>query len=92
MSKRLFSRFGGIVGENHVVLLEQVDPSVGVPPADLARLLQSAPVDRLFRCMSAPVNVSLFELNQLPLPEPARLKAEMQRVAIDDAVLRSFGL
>lgn len=66
--------YGGFVGENHTVILEQVVPEPTLPPTQLAQLLGTATVDRCFRCISGATNVSAFELKQLPLPDPNRLK------------------
>jgi adenine-specific DNA-methyltransferase len=87
----LLAEFGGIVGENHVVILEQVADAPKVTPTQLAALLSSEPVDRLFRCISGAVNVSVFELQQLPLPNPAQLKAELKASRnFDAAVARAY--
>jgi hypothetical protein len=89
----ILDNYGGFVGENHTVILEQVIPEPALPPAQLAQLLGTPTVDRYFRCISGATNVSSFELNQLRLPDPSRLKkylvqghdiAEAARRALDD--------
>lgn len=89
----ILDTYGGFVGENHTVILEQVAPEPALPPAQLAQLLETPTVDRYFRCISGATNVSSFELNQLRLPDPNRLKkylaqghdiAEAARQAWDD--------
>jgi adenine-specific DNA-methyltransferase len=77
--KILFQRFGGFVGENHLIILEQQgdDPALGV--TDLAELLGTPMIDRCFRCISGVTNVSVFELEQLPLPNPQLLKHHLRR-------------
>lgn len=84
---------GGFVGENHIVILE---PSVDLPelqPNDLAELLRTYAVDRIYRCISGATNVSSFELSQLALPDPATLKKyRSQGNSMEQAVNRSYGL
>lgn len=70
----ILDTYGGFVGENHTVILEQVVPKPALPPAQLAQLLGTSTVDRYFRCISGAANVSAFELKQLCLPDPDRLK------------------
>lgn len=93
VSKLLMKKFGGVVGENHVVFLEQVDSKPKFAPSKLAAVLRSDLIDRLFRCISGVVNVSIFELNQLPLPDPVRLHKELARTKdVNEAVIRAFTL
>lgn len=80
--KAWLDEHGGFVCENHVIVLEQVDDR-GWTPQRLARLLQSEVVDRVFRSMSGASNVSLFELNELPLPDPKNLASTPQSNQID---------
>ncbi|MCY4427692.1 MAG: N-6 DNA methylase [Halieaceae bacterium] len=70
----IFNTYGGFVGENHIVIIEQVVPMPVLPPAQLTQLLGTPTVDRCFRCISGATNVSAFELKQLRLPNPSRLK------------------
>ena len=72
--KTLIESYGGFVGENHTVILEQVSPEPALTPEQLAQLLSAPTVDRYFRCISGATNVSIFELSQLRLPDPGRLK------------------
>jgi adenine-specific DNA-methyltransferase len=59
----------------------------------LVKLLSAHAVDRYFRCISGATNVSVFELNQLALPDPQVLKAALTNGnSMDEAVNRSFGL
>ncbi|MDD5175172.1 MAG: N-6 DNA methylase [Sterolibacterium sp.] len=89
----LIREFGGVVGENHVVFLEQVGDTVRFTPTQLAQVLQSETIDRLFRCVCGAVNVSIFELDHLLLPDPVRLMEEMPRCqSIDEAVRKAFSL
>lgn len=70
----LIETYGGFVGENHTVILEQVSPESALTPEMLTQLLATPTVDRYFRCISGATNVSIFELSQLRLPDPGRLK------------------
>lgn len=72
--KTLIETYGGFVGENHTVILEQMSREPALTPEELAQLLATPTVDRYFRCISGATNVSVFELNQLRLPDPGRLK------------------
>jgi adenine-specific DNA-methyltransferase len=78
IAERFVTRYGGYIGENHVVFLLKTDHAVceiGV----LAKILSSHVIDRLFRCMSGSVAVSTSELAELPLPDPHRLNAALAR-------------
>lgn len=67
----------GFVCENHVIVLEQVYDK-GWSPEDLSKLLRTEVIDRVFRSMSGASNVSIFELNELPLPCPSILKRQWE--------------
>lgn len=83
-------RHDGIVGENHVIFLEQTGPTE-ISTTLFAAILTSQPIDRLFRSISGAVNVSVSELGQLKLPNPASiLKLIKQGHSINDAVTLSF--
>lgn len=73
VSPAVLTEFGGFVGENHVVVLEQTVETPALSPTKLAQLLGTPTVERYFRCISGATNVSAFELNQLALPEPQLL-------------------
>lgn len=91
VSDSLLSRFGGFVGENHVVVLESTADHQCVPLDVMVKLLSSHPVDRYFRCISGSTNVSIFELQQLPLPAPERLLALLaEGHNFDEVVLRAY--
>lgn len=65
---------GGFVGENHTVILEQIVDDPALTPVQMAKLLGTATLDRLYRCISGATNVSVFELEQMFLPDPQVLK------------------
>ena len=73
----IYTEYGGFVGENHIVVLEQSVERPGLTPTQMARLMSSRQVERTFRCISGATNVSVFELEQLALPNPARLRQEL---------------
>ncbi|CUJ18160.1 Eco57I restriction-modification methylase domain-containing protein [Achromobacter xylosoxidans] len=73
LDSEFFEVHGGVVGENHVIFLEKVAEDAKVSVKELVAILASEPIDRLFRSISGAVNVSVSELNQLALPDPAVL-------------------
>ena len=74
VSESFVTEHGGFVGENHVVILEQDPETATLPPSEMLALLKTAVVNRYFNCISGCANVSVFELQQLPLPDPKELK------------------
>jgi adenine-specific DNA-methyltransferase len=66
-------RHRAVVVENHLNMLRPRVEHPRVPAAVLAALLNSAAVDRAFRCVSGSVAVSAYELEALPLPDPEDL-------------------
>lgn len=90
---RLLENYGGFVGENHIVILEQIDENSALDVSNMAKLLRSSPIDRNFRCISGATNVSVFEMRQLPLPDPKKLQAELNKGnSMEEAAHRAFGL
>lgn len=57
------------LGENHINLLVPEEPSISVNLELLAQVLNSAPIDDAFRCLSGSSAVSKYELSRLPLPD-----------------------
>lgn len=91
LDEGLITEFGGVVGENHVLFLEQNNGGAKVTPGLLAKILRSTTIDRLFRCFSGAVNVSVSELESLPLPNPDLLVRYLQDgLPVDVAVERAF--
>jgi len=89
----IYAEHGGFVGENHVVILEPAVETPELEPIQLAELLGTHTVDRIYRCISGATNVSVFELSQLALPDPAKLKRHLsQGSTMQEAVNRSLGL
>lgn len=93
VAQEIFDTYGGFIGENHVVILEAINTPPALPPFQLAELLNTRTVDRYFRCISGATNVSAFELNQLPLPNPgALLKIRAEGACMDEAVKSAYEL
>lgn len=88
-----FRSYGGFVGENHTIILIPKVARPRISPRQLAALLGCNEIDRLYRCISGAANVSVFELGQLPLPDPNDLKRALQRgVSVELAVKQLMGL
>lgn len=88
---------GGVVIENHLNMIRPIANTPIVPSKTLTALLNSAIVDRAFRCISGSVAVSAYELEALPLPPPESvlplhhlLHAAKDREAIDRFCLGLF--
>ena len=64
-------RHGGVTVENHLNMVRPIVAEPLVSPAVIAALLNSAALDAAFRCLNGSVAVSAFELEELPLPNPA---------------------
>ncbi len=85
---------GEVVVENHVNVLRCSDINSVLTPALLGRLLDSGPLDRLYRCVTGSVAVSAYELAALPLPGPDVLLqwADLDDEALQVAIARTYGL
>lgn len=93
VSQSITRKFGGFVGENHVLILEQIEKEPVLTPHRIATLLNTSVMNRVFKCISGAINVSVFELGQLALPEPQALKLALSKGnSMNDAVRKSFGL
>lgn len=90
---RLFAKYSAFIGENHIVILEQIKEKPALNVSDMAKLFGTSLVDRCFRCISGATNVSAFEIRQLPLPDPQKLQAELNKgLSMEEAAHRSLGL
>lgn len=90
IDERFIQLHDGVVGENHVIFLEQTGTGE-ISTSLFAEILASPPIDRLYRSISGAVNVSVSELNQLALPDPTLLLGFVRRGhSITDAVTLSF--
>jgi len=84
------AQFGGYVCENHVIVLEQVSTDA-IPPEKLAAILNTQPVDRVFRAISGASNVAVSELDELLLPDPVQIQRLKTRTAnLDEAVRAAY--
>lgn len=93
VSESVFATYGGFIGENHVVIIEQVNDKPVLPPAKLVKVLSTRVVDRYYRCISGTTNVSVFELNQLALPDPRALQKTMAKGgSLDEAVFKAYAI
>lgn len=87
-----FREYGGFISENHTIVLTPLRARPALTPSQLAELLGCSQIDRLFRCISGATNVSVFELGQLPLPDPEDLKRRLaRRSSMQEAVNELFG-
>lgn len=66
------------VCENHVVALMQEQGSEW-KPIELAALLRTSLVDRVYRAISGSSNVGTYELSQMPLPCPRKLRTALSK-------------
>jgi adenine-specific DNA-methyltransferase len=74
LTPHLLAEWGGaVVVENHVNVLRPTVPKPVLSCAALVRVLATLTFDRVMRCLSGSVAVSAYELESLPLPEPAVL-------------------
>jgi adenine-specific DNA-methyltransferase len=73
LPKRFLSSHGAVVIENHLNMIKPKNGSPRVAPRVLTAFLNTAIVDRAFRCLSGSVAVSAYELEALPLPPPDSL-------------------
>jgi adenine-specific DNA-methyltransferase len=87
---RWVAQFGGYVCENHVIVLEPVSKNA-MAPEKLAAILNTQPVDRVFRAVSGASNVAVSELDELLLPDPAHfMHVKTLGTALDDAVRAAY--
>ena len=78
VSDKIVARYGGFVGENHTVVLTSAADKPKLTPEQMRQLLTSVPIEQFFRCISGSANVSVFELSQLPLPNPDALAKKIR--------------
>jgi adenine-specific DNA-methyltransferase len=83
---QMIRKHGAVVIENHLNMIRPVNGAPAVPASALAAVLNSASVDRAFRCISGSVAVSAYELENLPLPSPAELRRLIGRKSSHESV------
>jgi adenine-specific DNA-methyltransferase len=83
---------GGVVVENHVNVLRPAFPTPLLGRAALARVLATATMDTLMRCMSGSVAVSAYELESLPLPAAQTLHSweSLTGASLDAAIAAAY--
>lgn len=87
------SKYGGFVGENHVIILEKRPDIDTLSPVLLCRVLNSEPVNLAYRCYSGTISISRYGLENMPLPDPAKIKqCLVDGLDINRAVYRSYGM
>jgi len=89
LPEAFFKSHRAVVIENHLNMIRPTSDAPCVSAGIIAALLNSAIVDRAFRCISGSVAVSAYELENLPLPSPAKLKALLGRKSCREAVERT---
>ena len=73
MPKDYVDEWNGAVVENHVNIVYPIDqPKISMEALNL--ILNTEIVDRIFRCISGSVAVSVSELHALPLPPYDKVK------------------
>lgn len=86
-------KYGGFVGENHVIIFLRKKKDCSVEPGMLSRILNSNAVNLVYRCFSGTVSVSRYNLINLPLPDPkVVIDCESTRKNIQEAVLTGYGV
>lgn len=92
-------RFNGVVIENHVNMVCADRSLPAVDARVIEKILNSATVDRIFRCISGSVAVSAYELKAIPFPETAKL-AQFQELVdsgmdtrqLEDVIATLYGV
>ena len=84
-------KYGGFIGENHVIILEPTCARPALSKADLVRLLNSEFMRDLYSTTSGTTAVTTSGLHSLPLPDPHILKTRFrQRAETEKAVRLAF--
>jgi len=87
------AKYGGVTGENHICFIVQENDTPLVSIEVLSEMLRTKMLNRLFSCISGVTNVSAYELNRLPLPNPIILREMIDSGKnMDEAVRLGFGL
>lgn len=82
-------KHGAVIVENHLNMIRPMTEKPAVSAQMIAAMLNTSIVDRAFRCISGSVAVSAYELENLPLPDPADLKRLVRGVPSHSAVDRA---
>lgn len=77
------------IAENHVITIIPILPKISL--REMKELLMSMQVDLLYRCLSGNVGISVYELKQLPLPDPNELISALKAgIKMADAVFIAY--
>ena len=106
LPQEFIDKWDGVVVENHVNIVHSNSAVPKVSQKALTLILNSQTVDRIFRCLSGSVAVSVTELQAIPLPPVDKLK-ELEEIAeavhkadidkemqekIENIILKAYGL
>ncbi len=72
--------YPGFVVENHLNMVYSPNKKPRFALRTLSTLLNSATLDKAFRCINGSVAVSAYELNSLPLPSPDQLRRLQEHI------------
>ena len=97
--QEFIDEFDGVVVENHVNVIYSNDIFSNVDARVIEKVLNSATVDRIFRCISGSVAVSAYELNAIPLPSLSKLTelqdfidSGMTSLQLEGAIAKIYGV
>jgi adenine-specific DNA-methyltransferase len=85
-------KYGGFVGENHVIILEPINARPLVKRSALARLLNSEFMRDLYSTTTGTTAVTTTGLSELPLPDPHYVARLYDPRSMEQAVRKAFGL
>lgn len=98
LPRQFIRKHGAVVVENHLNMIRAEVGGASISPAAIAAVLNTAVVDRLFRCINGSVAVSAYELESLPLPSPGGMRkierlitSRAPAAAIEHTVARLYG-
>jgi hypothetical protein len=87
------NKYGGFVGENHVIILEKRPETNTFAPELLCQVLNSEPVNLAYRCFSGTISISRYGLENLPLPDPAKVQEGLaDGLDINTFVYHGYGM
>jgi adenine-specific DNA-methyltransferase len=73
LPKAVLDPFHGAIVENHLNVIRAAGDRAKIDLDSIAALLNASIIDDLFRCINGSVAVSAYELESLPLPDPAEM-------------------
>lgn len=90
MPAKFLKKHTAYVCENHVIALLQAEGSEW-SPEEMAEIIQTSLVDRLYRTISGSTNIGVYELGQLPLPCPRKLREHLVAgLNIESAIRKAY--